>query len=153
MKKYLLDTNICIHYLKNEFNIPQKIFDVGVKNCFISELTVMELLYGAARGNEQNKEKNMQNAYSIENTIFKNRVLPIRFAFEHYAIEKAKLKSTGGLIGEIDTLIAATSLATEMILVTRNVKHFEKNRRINNRKLDRCRFIKTQKKHSFQKIE
>ncbi len=126
MKKYLLDTNICIHYLKNEFNIPQKIFDVGLENCFISELTIMELLYGAARGSEQHKEKNMQNAYLVENEIFKNRVLPIRFAFENYAIEKAKLKATGGLIGEIDTLIAATALSTEMTLVTRNVKHFER---------------------------
>lgn len=126
MKKYLLDTNICIHYLKSEFDIPQKIFDVGAENCYISELTVMELLYGAARGNEKNRENNMQNAYLIENKIFKDRVIPVRVAFERFAIEKAKLKASGKFIGEIDTLIAATALATEMTLVTRNVKHFER---------------------------
>ena len=126
MKKYLLDTNICIHYLKNEFDIPQKIFDAGAENCYISELTVMELLYGAARGDEKNRENNMRNAYLIENKIFENRIIPVRVAFERFAIEKAKLKTTGKIIGEIDTLIAATALATEMILVTRNVKHFDR---------------------------
>ncbi len=126
MKKYLLDTNICIHYLKNEFDIPQKIFDAGAENCYISELTVMELLYGAARGDEKNRENNMRNAYLIENKIFENRIIPVRVAFERFAIEKAKLKAIGKLIGEVDTLIASTALVHEMILVTRNVKHFDR---------------------------
>ena len=82
------------------------------KTVIFPNLLLWNLLYGAARGDEKNREKNMQNTYLIENKIFKDRVLQIRIAFEHFAIEKAKLKATGKLIGEIDTLIAATALAT-----------------------------------------
>lgn len=43
MKKYLLDTNICIYYLKGRFELDSKIAEVGMINCFISEITVAEL--------------------------------------------------------------------------------------------------------------
>jgi tRNA(fMet)-specific endonuclease VapC len=46
MKKYLLDTNICIHFLKNEYEIPEKIKNVGFENCYLSELSLAELLFG-----------------------------------------------------------------------------------------------------------
>ncbi len=32
MKQYLLDTNICIHYLKNQHGISEKIREVGLEN-------------------------------------------------------------------------------------------------------------------------
>jgi tRNA(fMet)-specific endonuclease VapC len=40
MKSYLLDTNICIYFLKGEFGIDKKIETVGMENCYISEITV-----------------------------------------------------------------------------------------------------------------
>ena len=46
---YLLDTNICIYYLKGQYNIDQKIQSAGEKNCFISELTVEELKFGVEK--------------------------------------------------------------------------------------------------------
>lgn len=45
--KYLLDTDICIFYLKNEFNILEKIERLGVENCYVSEITLLELTFGA----------------------------------------------------------------------------------------------------------
>ena len=45
---FLLDTNICIFYLNGRFNLAQKIKDIGKENCFISEITVAELKFGAA---------------------------------------------------------------------------------------------------------
>ncbi len=47
--KYLLDTDICIFFLKGKFNIYEKIKQVGVENCYISEITIAELKYGAAK--------------------------------------------------------------------------------------------------------
>ncbi len=64
MKKYLLDTNICIHYLKNEYQIAEKIKEVGFENCFISELTLAELLFGVKNSSEQHQENN-QAKYDI----------------------------------------------------------------------------------------
>ncbi|HRO43840.1 MAG TPA: hypothetical protein PL009_13470 [Flavipsychrobacter sp.] len=46
MKKYLLDTNTCIYFLKGRFELNKKIAEVGEQNCFISEMTVAELKYG-----------------------------------------------------------------------------------------------------------
>lgn len=46
MKKYLLDTNICIFLLRGKYYIDEKIDAVGgLENCFISEITVAELKY------------------------------------------------------------------------------------------------------------
>ena len=36
----LLDTNICIHFTKNEYGIVEKLDSIGFDNCFISELTM-----------------------------------------------------------------------------------------------------------------
>jgi tRNA(fMet)-specific endonuclease VapC len=46
LKKYLLDTNICIYFIKGQFDLNKKIAEVGEQNCFISEMTVAELKYG-----------------------------------------------------------------------------------------------------------
>jgi tRNA(fMet)-specific endonuclease VapC len=125
MKKYLLDTNICIYYLKNEHNIAEKIAEVGFENCFISELTLAELLFGVKNSSEQHQVNN-QKRYDILSEAMSKQILPIRTAFENYATEKAKLKKTGQMIGEIDMFIASTALVNNMILVTRNIKHFER---------------------------
>jgi tRNA(fMet)-specific endonuclease VapC len=46
LKKYLLDTNICIFYIKGQYELDKRIVEVGEQNCFISEMTVAELKYG-----------------------------------------------------------------------------------------------------------
>lgn len=125
MKKYLLDTNICIHYLKKQFNLDKKIIEVGFENCYVSEITLAELLFGVENGDEEHKENN-QKKYNQFEELFEQRVIPIKDAFEQYAIHKAKLRKTGKQIGDFDTLIATSALVHEMILVTRNVKHFER---------------------------
>lgn len=125
MKKYLLDTNICIHYLKNEYGIAEKIREVGFENCFISELTLAELLFGVKNSSEQHQDSN-QSKYDNLEDIMENQILPIRKAFLDYATEKTKLKKAGKMIGEIDTFIAATALANNLTLVTRNIKHFQR---------------------------
>lgn len=40
---YLIDTNICIFFLKGKFDLQAKFERVGLENCFISEITVAEL--------------------------------------------------------------------------------------------------------------
>ncbi|NJL13295.1 MAG: type II toxin-antitoxin system VapC family toxin [Microscillaceae bacterium] len=58
--------------------------------------------------------------------MMQHQILCIRSAFKKYAVEKTKLKKPGKMIGEIDMLIASTALAHEMVLVTRNTKHFQR---------------------------
>ena len=45
---------------------------------------------------------------------------------EKYAIIKTRLRSQGIMIDEFDLMIAATALAGDYILVTDNVKHFQR---------------------------
>jgi predicted nucleic acid-binding protein len=54
------------------------------------------------------------------------RILPLtRQVIERFATLKARLAHRGQLIGDFDTLIAATALHHGLTLVTRNRRHFE----------------------------
>ena len=122
MVKYLLDTNICIFFLRGKEKISIKVNEVGSENCYISEITVAELLYGVEYG-EQNKEKNRK---LVEGFIKNSHVLPVTSGIPVYAKEKAALRKKGTLIDDLDIFIGATAIVNKMILVTDNVKHFNR---------------------------
>ncbi|MBX2898564.1 MAG: type II toxin-antitoxin system VapC family toxin [Cyclobacteriaceae bacterium] len=121
MSKFLLDTNICIYFLKGQHNLDKKIEAVAVENCFISEITLAELKFGAE--NSEHKEKNR----SIVNE-FVNRftIIPIFNSIDVYAREKARLRREGTPLDDFDLLIGATAISNNLILVTRNVSDFER---------------------------
>jgi tRNA(fMet)-specific endonuclease VapC len=125
MKKYLWDTNICIHFLKGEFNIESKMEKIGFENCYVSELTIAELLFGVENSAENKREQNRQNIANLQ-LAFGSRIVQINTCFERYAIEKVKLKKEGTPIGEFDLLIGCTAVENNLIMVTRNVKHLGK---------------------------
>ena len=126
--KYLLDTDICIFFLKGKYNIRAKINSVGVENCFISEITVAELKYGAEKSN--NFTKHSKEVEKIEKLF---TVIPIYESFDLYAKEKVRLQKEGILIPDFDLLIGVTSIANNLIMVTNNEKHLQ---RINEIKLE-----------------
>jgi tRNA(fMet)-specific endonuclease VapC len=72
LKKYLLDTNICIYFIKGQFELDKKIKEVGEKNCFISEMTVAELKYGV-----ENSKKPEELRKIVEDFIPKFFIVPI----------------------------------------------------------------------------
>ncbi|MEY2829153.1 MAG: hypothetical protein RIQ33_1011 [Bacteroidota bacterium] len=121
MKKYLLDTNICIYFLKGQFNLHEKIESVGIGNCYISEITIAELKYGIA-----NSIKHEANTLILEKFQNKFTILPIFTAFDIYAKEKARLKKTGKLLDDFDLLIGATAISNNLILATKNITDFER---------------------------
>lgn len=43
---YLLDTNICVFCLRGKYHVDDAIDRVGWTNCYISEITVLELKFG-----------------------------------------------------------------------------------------------------------
>jgi len=53
-------------------------------------------------------------------------IIPIFSAIRIYAKEKARLKQKGTIISDLDLLIGATALANNMIMVTRNVREFDR---------------------------
>ena len=121
MKKYLLDTNICIYFLKGQFGLDDKIKTVGLENCFISEITLAELKFGVEKSVQ--KEKNRKTLEKFERTF---STLPIYSALDIYAAEKTRLQTKGKSLDEFDLLIGATAIAGNLILVTRNVSDFNR---------------------------
>ncbi|GAH76210.1 unnamed protein product [marine sediment metagenome] len=119
--KYLLDTNICIYYLKNKYEIDKRIKDAGLNNCSISEITIAELKFGIEKSEQ--KEKNQK---VIQDFIDSIAIIPLISSFDVYAKEKVRLRKEGNIIDEFDLLIGATVIANNMILVTKNISHFER---------------------------
>ena len=121
MKKYILDTNICIYLSKGLFDLSAKIEDVGIDNCFISEITVAELKYGAANSNFP--EKNIDKVNLIQQ-IF--TIVYIFNSLDIYAREKARLRKAGNILDDFDLLIGATAISNNLTLVTRNISDFNR---------------------------
>jgi tRNA(fMet)-specific endonuclease VapC len=119
--KYLLDTNICIHFFKGKFNLITKIESVGLKNCAISEITLAELVFGA-----ENSLNPKQNHEIISNFSGQVAIIPIYDSIYIYGKEKARLRKSGKMISDFDLLIGCTSIANEMIMVTENVSEFNR---------------------------
>ena len=89
MKKYLIDTNICIYYIKGKFNLDKKFELANPDNCFISEITLAELKFGV-----ENSEKIAQNQKALDNFLSGVKVLPIFHAIDFFAKEKARLRKS-----------------------------------------------------------
>ena len=122
MKK-MLDTNICIYIIKNR---PQSVLD-ELKKCdvgdiILSSITVSELMYGAYKS--QFVEKNLK---AIEHFLIPFDVANYDYkASLEYGKIRANLEQKGQPIGSLDTLIAAHAKSLDVVLVTNNMKEFER---------------------------
>jgi tRNA(fMet)-specific endonuclease VapC len=123
--KYLIDTNICIHFFKGKFALQNKFEEVGIHNCAISEITFAELIFGA-----ENSKDPQKNLSIVEQFVDQLTILPIFDAIPFYAKEKARLRKKGRMISDFDLLIGSTAVANNLIMVTENVKEFDRIRGI-----------------------
>lgn len=121
--KYLLDTNICIYALKNR---PPEVLDrlrsIGRSAVAVSVITVLELRNGAEKS--QHSEVSHQR---LDHFLAPMTVLPfeIQDALTGARI-RASLQRAGRPIGDFDSLIAAQALARDLVLVTHNLREFQR---------------------------
>lgn len=123
MRQYLLDTNICIHYIKGEFGLREKVDAIGFDNCFLSEITIAELLFGIAKSDPARQAANRRTV-EVLREAFTGQELLIGPALEIFATEKARRRKVGLVVDDFDLLIGATAVIYDLTLVTRNTKHF-----------------------------
>ena len=123
--KYLLDSNICIHFFRGKYGIIDKLNEVEIENCAISEITLAELVFGAEKSNNPKKNHKL-----IEQFINQLTILPIFDAIPIYGKEKARLQSFGKMISDFDLLIGCTAVENNLIMVTENLKEFERIEKI-----------------------
>jgi len=123
--QYLIDTDICGFYLRGKYSINQKLKDVESENCFVSEITIVELIYGARMSNDYSRHIN-----EIDKIKSLFEVIPIEEVYDGFAIEKIRLKKEGALISDFDIFIGSTAMTRELIMVTNNEKHLNRIRGI-----------------------
>lgn len=121
MKGYLLDTNICVFLLRGNRSVSDRIDHAGLTNCKISDVTVAELWYGV----ECSSNKPL-NAASLKTFLRDIAIVPFEKGIRVFAEEKARLRKLGTPIEEFDLLIASAAIAEDLVLVTDNIKHFQR---------------------------
>ncbi len=120
--QYLLDTNICVFFLRGKLNLDDHIKQKGRENCFISEITVVELRYGA-----ENSDNPTKSHKSVDAFVSGLSIIPIYGSIKRYAKEKVRLRKIGKpMHDEFDLLIGVTAIQNKLTLVTDNVKDFER---------------------------
>lgn len=119
--KYLLDTSICVFFLRGKLNLDTIIKGKGRENCFISEITILELRFGAENSNQPSKSHKAVDAF-----VNGLSIIPIFSCIKLYAKEKVRLRKIGKPMNdEFDLLIGVTAIENKLVLVTDNVKHFK----------------------------
>ena len=122
MLKYLLDTNIVIYVLKRRPVEVLAVFNTNASRMAISSITLSELMYGAEKSLNVNR-----NLEAIEEFVSHLDVLPYDAkASQHYGQIKATLERKGEIIGENDIHIAAHAISQGLILVSNNLKEFNR---------------------------
>ena len=123
MKKYLLDTNICVYFLWGKYSLDQKIRQVGWDSCYISEITVAELKYGAELGRRKSMHQHTQE---LDRFLSHIHILPISDVLDLFATEKVRLRLAGTPAEDnFDLLIGCTAIVHGLYMVTENVKDFK----------------------------
>ena len=123
MNLYLLDTNICVHLLKDEYGVKERIAKVGAAPCFLSEITLAELIYGIENSAPDKRKQNIKRFLNLY-AFFDKRILPIGATFYEFARQKAALRKKGRCVNDFDLLIGSTAIVNEIVLVTRNICDF-----------------------------
>lgn len=118
---YCLDTNIILDIFKGDNTLKNKIGTVVGLDIFITPITLCELYKGAFAYHDS--EKRIKEVDEFINSF---QLIPFdEHSCKEFGNMYARLKKTGILIPEFDILIASLVKVNNLILVTRDKKHFE----------------------------
>ncbi len=122
MLKYMLDTNIAIYVIKRRPIDVLDTFNRHAGQLCISSITLAELLHGAEKSAQP--EHNLQQ---VDNFISRLEVLTYdNKAAAHYGDIRTSLERKGTPIGVNDLHIAGHARSNGLILVTNNLREFER---------------------------
>jgi len=125
--KYLLDTDTCIYWLKGREAVKQNVLAVGYSEIAISVITVAELYFGA-----YNSTKINEKLAAAEKFIQSLPVLNLsQTSLKYFGQLKADLKQKGTPVANFDLLIASIALTENLILVSNNIRHYNRISQLN----------------------
>lgn len=113
--RYLLDTNTASYIIKGNMpHVRDRLRRVPLADVGISSITEAELRFGVARTHQSPRL-----AIAVEEFIIRLEVLPwASESAKQYAILRAGLEKKGEPMGNLDMMIAAQALASNITLVT-----------------------------------
>ena len=122
---FMLDTDTCIFLMRGESPaLAARVQSVPLQQQVMSAVTFAELSYGVQASAAA---KRKQNQSVLDSLVLHLAVLDWpQDAAKHYAEIRADLKKRGAQLGAADLMIAAHARAMGAIVVTNNVKDFER---------------------------
>jgi tRNA(fMet)-specific endonuclease VapC len=118
----MLDTNIVIYVIKRRPVEILEVFNAHAGQMCISSITLAELLHGVEKSSMITK-----NLRKVEDFVSRLEVLPYEnTAASHYGDIRTNLEKKGTVIGVNDLHIAAHARSEGFILVSNNVREFER---------------------------
>jgi toxin FitB len=125
---YLLDTNIISENFRKQpnNNVLAWLGGVPMDQTRISSASLGELSRGIHQLNQSKRKTELQTWYADTRATYSQRVIAADdVVFECWAEELERLKRIGRTPQILDALIAATALAHNLVMVTRNVEDFK----------------------------
>jgi len=129
--KYLLDTNIISEFVSKKPS--QKVLDyvnsLDENDIYLSVITIGEIRFGIEKLDKDNQKKKIKMLSDwLENDLmqrFNGRILDVDLqVMLKWGEVNAQLQKLGKPMPIMDSLIASSCLAKELILITRNEKDF-----------------------------
>ena len=122
MLKYMLDTNIAIYVIKRRPVEVMDTFNQHFGQVCLSSITLAELMHGVEKSS-----KPEQNLMVLENFSSRLEILDYGSkAAAHYGDIRADLEREGKVIGVNNLHIAGHARSEGLILVSNNLKEFER---------------------------
>ena len=121
--KILLDTKMCIYIMNHHpVHVVERFKKYKPGEIGVTSITVAELYFGVFKSSQIDR-----NRSALIRFLSPLEILPFTSeSAEHYGRIKAKLRSVGTMIGELDCLIAAQALCAGLPLVTNNTSEFKR---------------------------
>ncbi len=122
MKRYIIDSDILIYFLKGKKEIVNKLLQIPSNNLFTTRINYAELKYGA-----YNSSRIEENLIKVDEFLKNFTILEFdELSSNIFAKTKAYLKKKGKIIQDMDLMIASIAIRNNYILVTNNIKHFKR---------------------------
>ncbi len=120
---YLLDTNIVSYWMRGDEKLINKIKNHKPSELSICTVTLAEIYYGIEKSPVKKKERR----HKIERISSQLEIYPFdELAARKYSIIRSQLEKDGSVISERDLQIASIAMANKLIVVTHNIKEFDR---------------------------
>lgn len=117
----LLDTDTCIGLLKGDDAVVAS-WRACEEQCALPSMVVGELYYGAFKSTVREKELARIDRFA---DIFPE-IKPSKRSMRRFGEIKATLEQKGSRLADADIIIASTAIEEGLVLVTGNVRHYNR---------------------------